>query len=76
MEKLCYSQNLSEIILYLEKCYNEKIENFPFVPYESNIKYQGKNFIAIIYRLPLGTYELTHYKISASERYYFMGRGL
>lgn len=76
MEKLCYSKNLSEIILYLEKNYNEKIEYFPFVPYESNIKYQGKNFIAIIYRLPFGTYELTHYKISTSERYYFMGRGL
>ena len=63
MEKLSYSQNLSDIINFLENQYNEKIENFPFVPYETNVKYKGEKFLALIYRLPLGTYELTHYAI-------------
>lgn len=65
MEKLAYSQSLSDIISFLENCYNEKIENFPFIPYEVNIKYHGKNFLAIVYRLPFGTYELTHYAIKS-----------
>lgn len=63
MEKMAYSQSISDIIQFLEKYYNENIEDFPFIPYEKNIKYQGKNFIACVYRLPLGTYELTHYRI-------------
>lgn len=62
MEKLIYSQTLKDVIDFLESRYNEKIESFPFIPYEENIKYLGKTFTAIIYRLPLGTYELTYYK--------------
>jgi hypothetical protein len=63
VENLAYSQNISDIINFLEDRYNEKIENFPFIPYETNIKFKGNNFLAIVYRLPLGTYELTHYSI-------------
>ena len=63
MEKMAYSQNVSDIINFLENRYNEKIENFPFVPYETNVKYNGEKFIASIYRLPYGTYELNHYAI-------------
>jgi hypothetical protein len=63
MEKLEYSQKISEIINFLENKYNEKIEDFPFIPYEKNIRYRGEKFYASIYRLSLGTYELIHYAI-------------
>ena len=68
MEKLIYSSNLSDIINFLEKNYNETIENFPYIPYEENVVYYGINFKAIIYRLHLGTYEVTHYKINNKRK--------
>ena len=58
-----YYKSLYAVINYLEAKYQEAV-NISHVAYETSERVRGDKFLATIYRMPSGNYEVVDYKVS------------
>lgn len=66
--KTIYYKMLSDVVTYLENKYNVNMGFQPIdhIAYETKTTYNGGHFIAKIYRMPSGNYEVVDYAIKLS----------